>query len=77
MSETYSIACKDCKKHIWIAQGDYSNPKNGHIYFSKEYLKFFFVFLIEHIGHNLIFNNNTLFFENYKEMEIDLYKELK
>lgn len=56
MSETYSIACKDCQKHLWIAQGRI--PLRGHIYTSEAHLKSFFEFLSEHMGHSLIFGDN-------------------
>jgi hypothetical protein len=54
MSHTYSIACKDCKKHLWIAQGWGRN--DGHLY--TKYRKEIYKFLFDHKGHNLLFDNN-------------------
>ena len=72
MSETYSIACTDCKKHIWIAQGSYSDIKNGHIYNSKLYSKALFEFLIDHKGHNLVFDKNCdIPIADYEEIEVE------
>jgi hypothetical protein len=72
MSETYSIACKDCKKHLWIAQGSYQELKRGHIYNSKLYLKALFDFLTDHLGHNLIFDKNCdIPIADYIEIEVD------
>ena len=58
MSKTYSIACKDCRKHLWVAQGSHDTPKKGHLYNSKLYSTKHFEFLIDHIGHNLVFDEN-------------------
>ncbi len=67
MSNTYSIACKDCKKHLWIAQG--WSIDDGHIYFEdKEVMKKLYKFFFLHKGHNLIFDNNCDL-EDYEEIE--------
>ena len=59
MSQTYSIACKDCKKALWIAQGSYSDKKKGHVYSTQAHSKALFEFLIDHEGHNLLFGVNV------------------
>lgn len=53
MSNTYSIGCRECKKHLWIAQdkclysGDFE---------AMERLE---IFLFEHQGHALVFEDNV------------------
>lgn len=58
MSQTYSIACKDCQKHIWMAQARHSEKKSGHVYTTPEHAKNLFEFLIDHEGHELLFGQN-------------------
>jgi len=58
MSQTFSIACTQCKKHLWIAQASYMDKFDGHLYGTKEYSKALFHFLMEHKGHPLIFDEN-------------------
>ena len=72
MSQTYSIACKDCKKALWIAQGSYSNKKKGFIYSTKKHTEALFDFLITHENHNLIFGVNVDDpILDYEELEIE------
>lgn len=62
MSNTYSIACKDCKEHIWVAQG--WDLDDGHFYFDVDNVrKKLYKFLFRHKGHNLIFEDNCNFDE--------------
>ena len=72
MSQTYSIACKDCEKSLWIAQGSYSDKKKGYIYTTEKHSKALFDFLIAHENHNLIFGVDV---ENpildYDEIEVE------
>jgi hypothetical protein len=57
MSRTYSIGCKDCKKHIWVAQKGSKSPT----FYSgmPEVMQRLTEFLFTHIGHNLVFDENT------------------
>lgn len=52
MSTTYSIACKDCKKQLWVAQ---SSQGRGYIYSGRNDLDALWKFLNEHLGHALVF----------------------
>jgi len=68
MSRTYSLGCKDCKVHVWIAQASieiktlyYGEPK------TMELLK---QFLFDHQKHNLVFDENC-------ESEIGDWTELE
>lgn len=62
MSETYSIACVDCKEHLWIGQGRRDNDTEEGVdfylytinYISKALARFF----VKHNGHELMFGNN-------------------
>ena len=56
MSQTYSIGCRDCKKHLWIGQ---VLRKQWRIYTSKNHLDALGEFLFAHKGHNLVFDENT------------------
>lgn len=72
MSETFSLACRDCKKHIWIAQGSYTDKAQGHVYCAEQYRKGFYLFLREHQGHNLVFDQHCEGeIADYEEIEID------
>jgi len=55
MSRTFSIACHDCKQHLWIAQ---SSAGKGHIYIDELRKKALYIFLMAHRGHTLVFDNN-------------------
>lgn len=70
MSKTFSIACKDCKKHVWIG---HSSLKDFTLYTGvtscmEELRKF----LWNHKGHNLIFDENCeLEIGDWEEIEFD------
>lgn len=69
MSKTYSIACKDCRKHLWIGQGSY-NADQRRIYRTDRHLKALLAFLFDHQKHNLLFDENC-------ESEIGGYEEIE
>lgn len=73
MSCTYSVGCKDCKKHIWIAQG--WGKEESHLYTgNKVIMKKFKDFLFDHLGHNLVFDDNC---EGDFIEEIDGWEEIE
>jgi len=55
MSTTLSIACRTCRKHLWIAQ---RSDDRGHVYGSVGHLSALYAFLSEHEGHELVFGDN-------------------
>lgn len=72
MSDTFSIACKDCKKHLWIAQGWRFEKTKGHMYSKPEYIGALYKFFREHQGHNLVFDENCdTDIADYDEIEVD------
>lgn len=59
MSRTYSIACTQCKKHLWIGQGSgYDKIEKLKIYTAPDNRIRLEKFLIEHYRHPLIFDDN-------------------
>ncbi len=69
MSETYSIACKDCKEHLWIAQCPGDKPDRGYVYCGDRLSEFHFQFLWKHKGHNLVFDENCgSYIGDYREI---------
>lgn len=58
MSVTYNIACKDCRKTLWVAQGSIT-----YIYSGPEFPKF----LKDHIGHHLEFCDSDAY-EDYDDI---------
>ncbi len=72
MSQTFSIACTECKEHLWIAQGWWhvNKPFSGCLYTSPKHKKSLLDFFIKHKGHSLIFDENC-------ESEIGDYKEIE
>ena len=56
MSRCYSIACTQCRKHIWIAQAGFS----GYVlYYGQPHtMKALRDFLFEHAKHPLVFDEN-------------------
>ncbi len=75
MSQTYSIACRDCKEHLWIAQGSFENKDRekdfqGNLYSTKPCRIAHFQFLMKHKGHNLVFDENC-------ESDIAEFKEVE
>lgn len=72
MSDTFSIACRDCQKHLWIAQGSNRDKAEGYIYHSEKYRKAFYKFLREHQKHNLVFDENCESdIGDYEEIEVE------
>lgn len=68
MSKTFSIACKDCEKQLWIGQ---SKKEDFKIYSGNpEVMRNLRLFLWEHKGHNLKFDENC-------ESEIAEYEEME
>lgn len=57
MSQTYSIGCRQCKKHLWIGQ----SGVGGHRIYSGVLWKMTSLseFLFEHCGHELLFDDNV------------------
>lgn len=70
MSQTYSIGCRQCRKHLWIAQSSQGNPS---LYTGEPHtMAALKVFLFEHLGHSLEFNENTCTdLAEWDEIEID------
>ncbi len=66
MSTTYSIACKDCKKKLWIGQGSFES-KAPWLYAGGNANEKLATFLVSHIGHPLIFDSD--FNESFDEYE--------
>ena len=56
MSRTYSLACKDCKVHLWIGQGHAGLL--GHLYTTAAHIEALTRFLNSHMKHNLVFDEN-------------------
>jgi len=73
MSRTYELACRDCKKTLWIGQGwpDHKTEK-PHLYKADKYMKALEKFLFDHQEHNLVFGDDErLETEDYKEIEVE------
>jgi hypothetical protein len=71
MSQTYSIACTQCKCHLWIAQS--SVYTDIRVYTKKEYMDALQAFLYEHRKHPLVFDDNCesqMCYERWKEIEV-------
>ena len=58
MSDTFSIACVKCRKHLWIAQGWRDDPSSGHMYSTPPHIHAHYAFLREHQSHELVFDEN-------------------
>jgi len=60
MSKTFSIACTQCKKQLWIAQGHgYPIPTKLSFYSGEpETIEALENFLMDHFKHPLIFDEN-------------------
>ncbi len=56
MSQTFSIGCQQCRKHLWIAQAGLG----GYTLYTDqpETMSALKDFLFEHIGHPLVFKEN-------------------
>ena len=61
MSVTYNIQCDDCKKTLWIGQGDY-------IYTATPGIKSFAKFLHDHMNHRLMFVNDENVNDDYEDL---------
>lgn len=56
MSTTYSIGCRQCRKHLWIAQ---ASGKERSLYTGQpETMEELKTFLFEHVDHPLVFGEN-------------------
>jgi len=68
MSTTYSIGCKQCKKHLWVAQ---TSCGNLNFYSNDaETIDALGRFLFEHEGHDLVFDSDHHFdSEEWEEIE--------
>ena len=55
MSRTFSIACRDCREGLWIAQ---ASAGKGHVYGTREHLDALYQFLMKHQEHALVFDEN-------------------
>ena len=68
MSVDFSIACKDCKKHLWIAQ----SPDNLYLA-EPDVMEALRTFLFDHVGHNLVFcspeRDDNMLGTDWKEIE--------
>jgi hypothetical protein len=54
MSRTFSIACMQCRVHLWIAQ----STCGGSLYHTPENIEALRKFLFDHVGHPLKFDDN-------------------
>jgi hypothetical protein len=56
MSTTYSLGCRQCRKHLWIAQASagVTSLYTGH----DAIVTALKAFLFDHLGHPLVFNEN-------------------
>lgn len=68
MSTTFSLACRDCKSHIWIAQG-HRDGSCGHLYAGPKCTPALYDFLVLHRGHSLVYDENVeSFIGDYEEV---------
>lgn len=60
MSKTFSIACRECQKHVWIAQGIGVPSAEFNTFYSGDpgIMDALKGFLFVHAGHNLVFGDN-------------------
>lgn len=58
MSATYSIACRDCRKHLWIAQGRGGGTSSVLYLGEEKTMEALKAFLYAHVGHHLTFGDN-------------------
>jgi hypothetical protein len=68
MSDTLSIACKDCKKHLWIGQDSWG----GAVIYSRSTkdMDALEEFLYKHEDHELMFTRKMVdYFFDYEEVE--------
>lgn len=59
MSDTFSIACVKCRKHLWIGQGrPRQSLKECRLYGGEKYDEALREFMYAHLDHPLVFGNN-------------------
>lgn len=59
MSRTYAIACTQCRKRLWIAQGaGYEKITRISVYTNEKSINGLTQFLTDHYRHPLIFDDN-------------------
>lgn len=85
VSKAFSIACTQCKKRLWIAQGwphpmEPSPFESCVLYYGEKHtMEALRVFLFTHMDHPLAFKENDTFFENddneYEEIETERYRD--
>ena len=71
MSMTYDIACRECKKHLWIGQG-YSKRFHTYSYKDEHGQRHLDRFLFEHQGHTLVVLNEG---DDYTDLHEVKYQE--
>jgi hypothetical protein len=54
MSRTYSIACTQCRKHLWIGQASHAEGMRIYSDVRGKQARFY----VEHEGHPLVFGEN-------------------
>ena len=62
MSDTYDIACHDCKERVWVGRGGASpwTLPSWTLYGEPETMQAVCLFLWNHKGHRLEFNETQL-----------------
>jgi len=70
MSRTFSIGCRQCRKHVWIAQASAaSGNESTTLYRGEAHDKALNDFLFDHMGHQLVFDSNeTGLMEDWEEI---------
>lgn len=60
MSRTYSIGCRQCRCHLWIAQASGVTGQESTALYTGEPVTMSLLkdFLFEHRGHPLVFEEN-------------------
>lgn len=56
VSATYSIACRECRKKLWIAQGHGGGEFSSLYYGEPKTMEALKTFLYAHQGHHLVFD---------------------
>lgn len=59
MSQTFSIACRECKVSLWIAQARYDGSQRTLYADMPEVMVALREFLFDHRGHALVFDENV------------------
>jgi len=55
MSRTYELICLDCKKRLWVGQGD---SKRKYLYTTEKHLENLNNFLFSHERHKIKFGDD-------------------